>query len=153
MKILITGGLGFIGSHMAVKLIELKHEVSIVDNLSNSYIGALEGISNITGKKPETFNTDINDYDALCRIFENTEFDFVVHFAAAKSIGESVINPLKYYKNNVDGTINLVEVMRNHNVFNLVFSSSASVYGDAEIIPIPEHSKLNPTNPYGKTWL
>ncbi len=153
MKILITGGCGYIGSHMSTRLLELGYEIVIIDNLSNSYSRVLTKIKEITNKSPKFFEVDIKDKENLNKVFEEGNFDAVIHFAAAKSIGESVKNPLKYYLNNVVGTLNLLDAMKANNVRNLIFSSSAAVYGEAKKIPIKESSSLSPTNPYGSSKL
>jgi len=153
MNILITGGCGFIGSHFVLRLIEQGHNPIILDDLSNSSPKVLEAIKKISGKEPELIKGSILDRGLLNEIFSNFKFDSVVHFAASKSIGESVINPYKYYLNNFVGTLNLIDFMRENGVFKLVFSSSAAVYGDAKEVPIKEESALVPTNPYGKSKL
>ncbi len=153
MKILITGGAGYIGSHTALKLIEAGHHVLILDNLSNSYINSIKAIETITNSKVPFFQGDIRSLVDLEEIFQSTSFDSVIHFAASKAIAESVEFPLKYYDNNILGSINLLNVMKKYEVKSLVFSSSASVYGEAVEIPIHEDNPKNPTNPYGRSKL
>ncbi|MEA5026296.1 UDP-glucose 4-epimerase [bioreactor metagenome] len=151
MKVLVTGGTGFIGSHTCVELINAHHEVVIIDNLSNSSREVLNRIAKITGSLPKFYQDDILDKDALQNIFAENRIDAVIHFAGLKAVGESVEKPLLYYHNNVAGTLNLLEVMQAHNVKKIVFSSSATVYGDPLEVPIKETSALHPTNPYGFT--
>ena len=153
MKILVTGGTGYIGSHVVVELLEQNHEVEILDNLVNSKITVLDQIEKITGYKPVFHQVDLLDQPALEKIFENTRFDLVMHFAGLKSVTESIEQPLKYYDNNITGTLNLLKAMANHKVYNLIFSSSATVYGDQGIECCNETLKtgIKITNPYGKT--
>ena len=152
MKILCTGGTGFIGSHTCVELIESKHDVVIVDNLYNSSIETLDKIEKITGVKPKFYNVDILDKDKLEQVFKENDFDAVIHFAGYKAVGESVEKPLVYYENNIAGSINLYQLMKKYNVKNLVFSSSATVYGDDFEVPFKEEYGLGTTtNPYGTT--
>lgn len=152
MAILVTGGVGFIGSHTVVELIEAGHEVVIVDNLCNSNEKVLDRIENITGTKPKFYKVDIQDAAGLNKVFDENKIDSVIHFAGLKAVGESVRKPLEYYTNNISGTLTLVDVMRNHNVKNIVFSSSATVYGNPAFIPITEECpKGTCTNPYGWT--
>lgn len=153
MKVLVTGGTGFIGSHTCVELINNGHEVIIVDNLSNSNREVLNRIAKITGSRPKFYKDDLLDKEALKSIFDENKIDAVIHFAGYKAVGESVEKPLLYYQNNVVGTLNLLEQMQDHQVKRLVFSSSATVYGDPTVVPITEDSALNPTNPYGNTKL
>ena len=150
---LLTGGAGYIGSHTAVELIEAGWRVVVVDNLCNSSALALDRVGGITGVKPELVVADIRDRAALDRIFTRTPIDAVVHFAGLKAVGESVSEPLRYYRNNLEGTLTLIEAMRDHDVRRLVFSSSATVYGVAATMPLAEDSPLGPTNPYGRTKL
>lgn len=152
MKILLTGGLGYIGSHTAVQLLNAGYDVVVVDNLSNSEEGVREKIELITGKEITFVNADIRDKEKLSKIFEEG-IGAVIHFAGLKAVGESVAKPLEYYDNNLIGTINLLEVMREYNVKNLVFSSSATVYGKSEIQPLTEDLPTSATNPYGRTKL
>ncbi len=153
MKVLVTGGTGFIGSHTCVELINNGHEVIIVDNLSNSNREVLNRIAKITGSRPKFYKDDLLDKEALKSIFDENKIDAVIHFAGYKAVGESVEKPLLYYQNNVVGTLNLLEQMQDHQVKRLVFSSSATVYGDPTVVPITENSALHPTNPYGNTKL
>lgn len=153
MRVLITGGTGYIGSHTCVELINAGHEVVVLDNLSNSSEKSLEAICKVTGTKPKFYKTDLLDYDEVERCFSENEFDSVIHFAGLKAVGESCRMPIEYYHNNITGTLNLVDVMRKHNVFNLVFSSSATVYGTPKTVPIKEDFPLSTTNPYGSTKL
>ncbi|MFP4547296.1 MAG: UDP-glucose 4-epimerase GalE [Fidelibacterota bacterium] len=153
MKILVTGGAGYIGSHTSVELLNAGHEVVIVDNLSNSQGEAVNRIAEITGKQVDFYEVDILDREALETIFENHTFDAVIHFAALKAVGESVEKPLLYYHNNITGSIVLCDVMKKYNVKNIVFSSSATVYGDPERVPIQEDFPVSTTNPYGTTKL
>ncbi|MCR4716082.1 MAG: UDP-glucose 4-epimerase GalE [Lachnospiraceae bacterium] len=152
MKILVTGGAGYIGSHTCVELLDAGYEVVILDNLYNSSKKAVDRIEEITGKKVTFYENDMLDKAALDKIFDKEAIDAVIHFAGLKAVGESVAKPLEYYKNNIQGTLTLVESMREHNVKNIIFSSSATVYGDPAFIPITEECpKGSPTNPYGWT--
>ena len=155
MKILVTGGAGYIGSHTCVNLLENNYEVVIVDNLYNSNEKVVDRITQITGKKPAFYNVDLLDKEALDSVFEKEKIDAVIHFAGLKAVGESVEKPIEYYNNNITGTLHLVDCMRNHDVKNIIFSSSATVYGDPAFIPITEECpKGSPTNPYGWTkWM
>lgn len=152
MKILVTGGTGYIGSHTCVELINNNHEVVIVDNLYNSSIDVLDKIEKITGVKPDFYNVDILNKEALEEVFKKYNFDAVIHFAGYKAVGESVTIPLTYYENNISGSVNLYQLMKKYNVKNLVFSSSATVYGDDFEVPFKEEYGLGTTtNPYGTT--
>lgn len=151
MAILVTGGCGYIGSHTVVELIKNGYGVVIVDNLYNSDISAIDNIEKITGVRPVFYNCDIRDRDGLESIFAKEDIEAVIHFAGLKAVGESVAKPLMYYENNVGGTVTLVDVMQNHGVKKIVFSSSATVYGDPDRVPITEDCSLHPTNPYGNT--
>ena len=152
MKILVTGGIGFIGSHTCVELIESGHEVVVVDNLYNSNISVLDKIETITGVKPAFYQVDITDKNGLEKVFMENKFDAVIHFAGYKAVGESVSIPLTYYENNISGSVNLYELMKKYQVKNLVFSSSATVYGDDFEVPFKEEYGLGTTtNPYGTT--
>ena len=152
MAILVTGGAGFIGSHTCVELLEAGYDVVVVDNLYNSSRKSLDRVEQITGKKPVFYEADILDREALSRIFEKEQIESVIHFAGLKAVGESVSKPIEYYYNNMAGTLVLCDVMRRHNVKNIVFSSSATVYGDPAFIPITEECpKGKITNPYGQT--
>ena len=151
MKILVTGGAGYIGSHTTLELLRAGHDVVVVDNLSNSHEEALRRVGALAGRRPMFHRVDLLDKAALAAIFEATPIEAVIHFAALKSVGESVAQPLRYYRNNVTGTLNLLEVMDTHDVRRLVFSSSATVYGDPATMPITEDMPLSPVNPYGQT--
>lgn len=152
MSILVTGGAGYIGSHTCVELLEAGYEVVVVDNLYNASPKAIERVEEITGKKVTFYEADLLDKEALEKIFANHDIDAVIHFAGYKAVGESVQKPIEYYHNNMTGTLILCDVMRNHGVKNIVFSSSATVYGDPAQIPITENCpKGQPTNPYGWT--
>lgn len=152
MSILVTGGAGFIGSHTCVELLNAGYEVVVVDNLYNASEKALERVEQITGKKVTFYEADILDRDALDAIFEKEAIDSVIHFAGYKAVGESVRKPIEYYYNNITGTLILCDVMKKHGVKNIVFSSSATVYGDPAFIPITEECpKGKITNPYGQT--
>ena len=153
MAILVTGGAGYIGSHTCIELISAGYEVVIVDNLCNSCELAVKRVEEITGKKINFYAVDIADREGLNDIFEKESIDSVIHFAGLKAVGESVAKPLEYYSNNITGTIVLLEVMREHNVKNIVFSSSATVYGNPKTVPIKEDFPLSVTNPYGRTKL
>ena len=152
MNILVTGGAGFIGSHTVVSLVENGHEVTILDNLVNSSPIAVKRVEEIVGRKIPFYECDIRDREGLERVFSENSFDAVIHFAGLKAVGESVVKPWEYYDNNIGGTLVLVDVMRKHNVKNIIFSSSATDYGNPAIIPITEECpKGKCTNPYGKT--
>ena len=153
MLILVTGGAGYIGSHTVIELQNKGHEVIIVDNLINSSIKVLERIEVLSSKRPIFYNLDISHKQALANVFNAHKIDAVIHFAALKAVGESVTKPLEYYQNNVAGSLVLFEVMREHNVKSIVFSSSATVYGDPITSPITEDFPLSATNPYGWTKL
>ncbi len=153
MSILVTGGTGYIGSHTVVELLNSNEDVIIVDNLSNSSIDVLDNIKSITNKKPLFYKCDILDKDKLNSIFQNNNIEAVIHFAGLKAVGESVDKPLSYYKNNISGTISLLEVMKKFECKKIVFSSSATVYGDPKTLPIKEDFPLSTTNPYGTTKL
>ncbi len=150
--ILVTGGTGYIGSHTVVELIQAGYEVVILDNLSNSKESVVDSICTITGVRPAFYRCDILDTEGMRAIFKAHSFDAVIHFAGLKAVGESVRLPLKYYENNITGTVHLLEVMREMGVKNLVFSSSATVYGKPHAVPIKEDFPVGGcTNPYGKT--
>ncbi|MEA4824154.1 MAG: UDP-glucose 4-epimerase GalE [Clostridiaceae bacterium] len=153
MKLLVTGGAGYIGSHTCVELLAAKHEVVIVDNLSNSSSEAIRRIEKIAKQNVTFYNADILDEPKLSSIFEYERPDAVIHFAALKAVGESVAKPLAYYTNNITGTLTLLRVMDAHAVRTIVFSSSATVYGDPATVPIREDFPLSATNPYGQTKL
>ena len=152
MAILVTGGAGYIGSHTVVELQSAGYDVVVVDNLCNSSEKALDRVSKITGKPVKFYKADILDREALNEVFDKEEIDSCIHFAGLKAVGESVAKPWEYYENNIAGTLTLVDVMRKHNVKNIIFSSSATVYGDPAMIPITEECpKGQCTNPYGWT--
>ncbi|MCQ2277974.1 MAG: UDP-glucose 4-epimerase GalE [Bacteroidales bacterium] len=152
MNILLTGGCGFIGSHTAIELYKAGHEVVVVDNLSNSKLEALRRVAKITGKEVPFVEGDIRNREAMEKLFSEHKFDAVINFAGLKAVGESVEKPLEYYENNMNGVFVLVDVMRKHGCKNIIFSSSATVYGDPAIIPITEDCpKGQCTNPYGWT--
>ncbi|MBE5736614.1 MAG: UDP-glucose 4-epimerase GalE [Clostridiales bacterium] len=152
MKILVTGGLGFIGSHTVVELINSEHEVVIVDNLSNSKIEVLDSIHEITGVRPAFYEYDLLNIDDIRKIFGEHKFDGVIHFAGLKAVAESIAKPIEYYENNISGTLNLLKCMQESQVYNIVFSSSACVYGLPKENPIDESFACNlATNPYGQT--
>ena len=152
MAVLVTGGAGFIGSHTCVELINAGYEVVIVDNLYNSCREAVNRIEKITGKNVKFYNVDLLDKQALENVFKSESIDSVIHFAGYKAVGESVRKPLEYYHNNITGTLILCDVMRNHGCKSIVFSSSATVYGDPAFVPITEDCPTGGvTNPYGRT--
>lgn len=152
-KILVTGGLGYIGSHTVVELILAGMDVVIADDLSNSSLSVLEGIEKITGKKPSFYRTDIGDIEAMrALLMEHKDITGVIHFAAFKAVGESVDKPIMYYRNNVAGLIHLLEALNEYGIKNFVFSSSCTVYGDTKESPISEdHPVVMPNSPYGNT--
>jgi UDP-glucose 4-epimerase len=152
-KILITGGTGFIGSHTVVEVIASGYNVQIIDNLSNSDISVLDRIEHITGVRPVFSKIDLLDKDPLEAFFTSGDIAAVIHFAGVKAVGESVETPLKYYRNNIVGTCNLLDCMVKHSVKKLIFSSSATVYGATNHMPITETRPTSPTNPYGRTKL
>ncbi|MBY0379765.1 MAG: UDP-glucose 4-epimerase GalE, partial [Burkholderiales bacterium] len=149
VNVLVTGGLGYIGSHTVVELINNSYNVIIVDNLSNSDKKVLSRIEKITGKLPIFYPIDINDREALSLVFSVHKIHTVIHFAAFKAVGESVIKPLSYYRNNVVGSMLLFSVMKEYNVRNIVFSSSATVYGSPDNVPVKEDATIRPVSPYG----
>jgi UDP-glucose 4-epimerase len=151
--ILITGGAGYIGSHTVVELLAAGHEVFIIDNLCNSKASVLERIERIAGRRPEFARIDIRDRAALRNLFSEHRFDAVMHFAGLKAVGESVARPLLYYDNNVSGSVALIECMMEAGVRTMVFSSSATVYGEPASVPIREDFPLSASNPYGRTKL
>ena len=152
MAILVTGGAGYIGSHTVVELQNAGYDVVVVDNLSNASEKALDRVSAITGKPVTFYKADILDREAMNEVFDKEQIDSCIHFAGLKAVGESVAKPWEYYENNIAGTLTLVDVMRQHGVKNIIFSSSATVYGDPAIIPITEECpKGQCTNPYGWT--
>ena len=153
MKVLLTGGTGYIGSHTAIELIKSGYEVELLDNLFNSKITVLNKIETIAGTKPKFYQVDILDKEGLNKVFAENQYDAVIHFAGLKAVGESVEKPLKYYENNVAGTINLLNAMKKHGVKKIVFSSSATVYGDQDGVKLTEDMQtgVGITNPYGQT--
>ena len=151
-RILVTGGLGFIGSHTVVELQQAGYEVVIIDNLNNSKIEVLESITSITGIKPTYFNIDLRDKRAVEEFFSNNSADGIIHFAASKAVGESVKNPLLYYENNVSTLVYVLQEMKKHQLTNFIFSSSCTVYGQADELPITENAPVKPAeSPYGNT--
>ena len=153
MAILITGGAGFIGTHTCIQLIENGHQIVVVDNLSNSQISAIERVKKLSGKDFPFIQGDVRDKTLMRSIFEKHAITAVIHFAGLKAVGESTALPLKYYENNVIGSLTLLEVMQEYEVNTFVFSSSATVYGDPATLPIDETFPLTATNPYGRTKL
>ena len=151
MKILITGGTGYIGSHTCIELLNNGYEVVIYDNLSNSSIKVLDRIKSITGTEPIFIYGDIRNEELMSRSMDGCAS--VIHFAGLKAVGESSQIPIEYYDNNINGTLCLLRAMKKNNIFNLVFSSSATVYGDPQYLPLDEKHPLSATNPYGKTKL
>lgn len=151
MKVLLTGGAGYIGSHTAVELINAGYDIVIGDNYSNSKEDVLKRVEEIVGKEITAYNVDFTDYDAVDELFSKEDIDAVIHFAGLKAVGESCSIPLKYYKNNIDSTLVLLEVMKKHDVNNIVFSSSATVYGIPKEVPLREDMPTSCTNPYGWT--
>ena len=152
MNILLTGGAGYIGSHTIIELDKAGHNVVVVDNLVNSNPESLRRVAKIIGKEIPFYEVDVRDKEALSKVFDENKFDAVIHFAGLKAVGESVSKPLEYYHNNMTGTFILLDVMRQHDCKNIIFSSSATVYGDPAIIPITEECpKGHCTNPYGQT--
>lgn len=151
LKILVTGGAGYIGTHTCVELLNAGYEIVVVDNFSNSKPEALNRVREITGKDFPFYELDLLNKDDVSSVFAENEIEAVVHFAGLKAVGESVTLPLWYYENNLTGTIRLCEVMKEHGVKKLVFSSSATVYGTPEQVPINEECSLGATNPYGRT--
>ena len=151
-KILVTGGLGFIGSHTVVELQQAGYEVVIIDNLYNSKIEVLDSITSITGVKPSYFNIDLRDKIAVEDFFKINKIDGIIHFAASKAVGESVNNPLLYYENNISTLVYLLQEMKKHKLSNFIFSSSCTVYGQADELPITENAPTKPAeSPYGNT--
>ena len=153
MNVLVTGGAGYIGSHTVLELLNAGHDVCVVDNLSNASEESLRRVAELTGRVADFRNVDIRDKASLTEVVKGARFDSVIHFAALKAVGESVAQPLRYYQNNITGTLVLCEVMQEQGVKNIVFSSSATVYGDPHTVPITEDFPLQTTNPYGRTKL
>ncbi len=153
MRVLVTGGAGYVGSHTSLVLLEAGHDVVMVDNLSNSSRSAVERVEELAGKSVEFHQVDILDRDGLDRIFDEAPIEAVLHFAGLKAVGESVEQPLRYFHNNVGGTVVLCEAMRSAGVRTLVFSSSCTVYGDPHTVPITEEFPLSAANPYGRSKL
>ncbi len=153
MKILVTGGAGYIGSHACVELLNADHDIVVVDNLSNSKEEAIRRVREITGKDLAFHRIDLLDGEALDKLVTGSRIEAVIHFAGLKAVGESVAQPLRYYHNNVTGSVILFEVMAKHGIRNIVFSSSATVYGDPKEVPITEDFPLGALNPYGQTKL
>jgi len=153
MAVLVTGGAGYIGSHTCVQLLNSGYDVVVADNLYNSKREAIRRVERITGKQVRFYKADVCNYSALWNIFQNEQIEAVIHFAGYKAVGESVAKPLDYYRNNLMSTITLLETMKKFNVKNLVFSSSATVYGNPETVPIREDFPTSATNPYGRTKL
>ena len=153
MRVLVCGGAGYIGSHTCVVLAERGHEVTIADNFCNSSPVVLDRLAQLTGRAPDVRNVDVRDAVALAALFAGQRFDAVIHFAALKAVGDSCERPLAYFDNNISGTISLLRAMRDAGVGRLVFSSSATVYGEPQSVPIDEDAPLSSTNPYGRTKL
>lgn len=154
MNVLVTGGAGYIGSHTCLELLQAGYQVSVVDNLINSKDESLRRVQRLAGRELSFHKVDLLDKPALEKVFDGASFDAVIHFAGLKAVGESVAIPLRYYHNNITGTTNLCQVMADHGLKNLVFSSSATVYGDPPNVPIQEDSICSPTSPYGRTkWM
>lgn len=151
--ILVTGGAGYIGSHTTIELIEAGYDVVVVDNLYNSKTEAVRRVEQIVGRKIKFYKADVCDKDAMRKVFKENDFAAVINFAGYKAVGESVQKPVEYYENNIGGMLALIDVMREFNVKNLVFSSSATVYGNPHTVPITEDFPLSTTNPYGSTKL
>lgn len=153
-KILVTGGCGYIGSHAAVEALNLGHSVTVLDNLCNSSLRSLERVSEITGKPVDFIEADVRDESALRSIFDTTRFDAVMHFAGLKAVGESVREPLAYFDNNVNGSLTLLRCMQEVGLRCFIFSSSATVYGSSDVLPITESCPVGmPANPYGRSKL
>lgn len=155
-RVLVTGGAGYIGSHTCLELLNAGFEITVIDNLSNSTEESLQRVSTLTGKEISFFQVDLLDIESLNSVFSKGRFDTVIHFAALKAVGESVLQPLRYYQNNVTGAVNLCQAMQEHDVTDLVFSSSATVYGVPKSLPLTEQSETlihEVTNPYGRSKL
>ena len=152
-RLLVTGGTGYIGSHTIIELYKKGYEIDVLDNLFNSKKSVLDKIEEIAGKKPRFFKLDLLDYEEMDKLFAENQYEAVLHFAGLKAVGESVEKPLKYYENNVGGTINLLKCMKNHDVKKIIFSSSATVYGEQPVAKLDETmpTGIGITNPYGET--
>lgn len=154
MTILVTGGAGFIASHTNIELLNAGYDVIVMDNLCNSSKESVARVEQITGKKVKFYEADMKNVEDLEKIFSENVIDVIIHFAGLKAVGESCVKPFEYYENNISGTLNIISMMRKYNVKKMVFSSSATVYGDPEVIPITEECKVGGvTNPYGQTKL
>lgn len=154
MTILVTGGAGFIASHTNIELLNAGYDVIVMDNLCNSSKESVARVEQITGKKVKFYEADMRNVEDLEKIFSENAIDVIIHFAGLKAVGESCVKPFEYYENNISGTLNIISMMRKYNVKKMVFSSSATVYGDPEVIPITEECKVGGvTNPYGQTKL
>ncbi len=154
MTILVTGGAGFIASHTNIELLNAGYDVIVMDNLCNSSKESVARVEQITGKKVKFYEADMRNVEDLEKIFSENVIDVIIHFAGLKAVGESCVKPFEYYENNISGTLNIISMMRKYNVRKMVFSSSATVYGDPEVIPITEECKVGGvTNPYGQTKL
>ena len=153
MLILVTGGAGFIGSHTSLELLKAGYDLIVIDNFSNSHPEALRRVQKLTGKPIKSYQSDLLEEEELERVFQENQLDAVIHFAGYKAVGESWVEPIKYYRNNISGTVNLLNLMQKYQVKNLVFSSSATVYGEPKQFPISEDSPLEALNPYGRTKL
>lgn len=152
-RVLVTGGTGYIGSHTIIELYKKGYKIDVLDNLFNSKISVLDKIEEISGEKPNFYKLDLLDYEGMDKLFDENKYDLVIHFAGLKAVGESVEKPLKYYENNVGGTINLLKCMEKHNVKKIIFSSSATVYGEQPTSKLDETmpTGMGITNPYGET--
>ncbi|MCI8545990.1 MAG: UDP-glucose 4-epimerase GalE [Clostridia bacterium] len=153
MAILVTGGTGYIGSHTSIELLKRGEEIVVLDNLSNSKIEMCDSIKKLSGKDFKFYKVDLLDKENVEKIFKENKIDEVIHFAGLKAVGESCEKPIEYYHNNITGTLNLIDVMRKYDCKKIVFSSSATVYGDPATVPIKEDFPLSTTNPYGSTKL
>ncbi|MCQ2399641.1 MAG: UDP-glucose 4-epimerase GalE [Clostridia bacterium] len=152
-NILVAGGAGYIGSHTVIELIEAGYDVTVVDNLSNSKMESIKRVEKIVGRKIKFYKADIRDKEAIRRVFDENEISAVINFAGYKAVGESVEKPIEYYENNIGGMLALIDVMKEYDCKNLVFSSSATVYGNPKSVPVTEDFPLSTTNPYGSTKL
>ena len=153
MNVLVTGGIGYIGSHTIIELLkDSNNNIIVIDNLSNSRLEVKNIIQEISNRKIKFYNMDLTDFNGVNEIFSKEKIDSVIHFAALKAVGESVEKPLEYYNNNIIGTLNLLTVMKNHNIKKIIFSSSATVYGDSDVVPVYEELPImSATNPYGRS--